>query len=103
MNVLYETNCGHLVAQNPASVNLHEWFTCRHCGTETCISGVQIMEYRAHCQQCGWSRYCGMSARMAGEVANKHARNGHGEVKAEWAVNPRAKMERERIQKGNLL
>lgn len=104
MNVLYETACEHLAARNPKNVKFSEEFICRQCRQTTHIIGVQLMEFRAHCKQCGWSRYTGMAPTMASQAASRHMLNTrHINVEAGWAVNPAAKAERERIAKGNLL
>ena len=104
MNVLYETACGHLASRSPERVDLTAKFECRSCLRITQITGVQLMEYRARCGGCHWTRYTGMSLAMANGSASRHAfKTGHNGVVSGWAVNPSAQKERERIQKGKLL
>jgi predicted nucleic-acid-binding Zn-ribbon protein len=104
VNVLYETACEHLALRNPRNVNFTEEFVCRSCKAVTRIIGVQLMEYKAWCSQCNWTRYTGMSAQIANREASRHMLSSHHfDVKAGWAVNPSAKKERERIAKGNLI
>lgn len=105
-SVLYETACGHLRMANPDTINLAASFQCTHCATDTRITGVQVMEYKVSCPVpgCSYTRFTGMSRDLATMRARRHgATTGHYNVRAEFAANPAAVKERERIQKGKLL
>jgi hypothetical protein len=102
-NVLYETSCEHLLACSTMAVPAGT-FRCRNCGGDSRVTGVQIMEYRARCADCNWTRYTGMSQPMANGAATRHCiSTSHRRITVGWAVNQAAKKERDRLLRGGLL
>jgi hypothetical protein len=99
--ILYKLACQHY-ALAPAFYVSGKLY-CPLCREEQFIHDVEVMEWRANCRQCKYSRWAGMSEETAEVFANGHVSHnpGHavsvGRVQHLAAIKTRKKMDAWRI------
>jgi hypothetical protein len=94
--ILYNLVCDHVASGPPTLVS--GLLFCPWDGAESVISGVHVYEWRAHCESCGWSKWCGIDARTAGYLADGHYRKHFNHsVYPEYVINPDARKTQEKM------
>jgi hypothetical protein len=97
---MYVLSCGHVVLSAPSLVSAKLGIWCPVDNLEQRVKGVHKYEWRAHCRECSYTRWCGTSEVLAWQVVNGHVRaSNHRGAKAEYVVNPSAVEELIRLTK----
>lgn len=95
--IIYQLECGNF-AKGPETM-VSGFLPCAVCVDNCLITGVAVMEWRAKCHDCKFSRWAGRSRYTAGIFANEHwRRNSAHVVTVEYAENPTAKATLEKMR-----
>lgn len=70
---------------------------CPQCWKNQRIKDVITSEWRAVCRSCSYSRWCGLSAVAANQIANAHARKTSHVIDVTFMDNPASIKVRERL------
>lgn len=100
--IVYELECRHKVSGPASYVNgkLH----CPWCHDSSQIKDVVVMEWRANCQNCIYSRWAGMSEANAEVLAMGHLRRNPGHtLSVEKAANLQAKITKAKLDAWRVL
>jgi hypothetical protein len=99
-HVMYVLACGHVVLSSPNLVSSKLDIWCPVDNLEQKVKGVHKYEWRAHCRECTYTRWCGTSELLANQLVSSHIHaTYHRAAKAEYVVNPSAVEELIRLTK----
>ena len=98
--ILYSLACDHVARASSTLVS--GMLYCPWCQDHSQVIGVVQWEWRAHCETCRFSRWCGLSEGTAGHLANGHyRRHTTHTVYPEYVINPEAKKTKEKMDGWN--
>lgn len=102
-HIMYILQCDHVMMCATEFLSADHTVWCGECKVHQTVSDVHIYEWRAKCVLCTFSRWCGLSDTVAKRLAYAHERSTMHKTDVQYAINPRAVHEQNRLHDARVI